>query len=352
MKKRSTAATVGMDLGDQWSQLCSLDSSGDILEERRVRTRAESFEELFAAQSCVRIAMEAGTHSPWISRLLEAQGHQVLVANPRKLRLIYQSRRKDDRVDAQYLARLAHADPQLLHPLRHRSAQAQEDLLLIRARAALVQARSDLILACRGWVKATGERLPACSTARFALQASQHLEGSVLSILQPVLDLITQLSQHIRGYDRSIEELADGRHGCTQLLRNVQGVGTLSALTFVLTLEDPGRFTKSRDVGAYLGLVPGRHDSGQRQRSLGITRQGDAYLRKLLTQCAHYILGPFGKDCGLRRFGQRLAARGGPAAKKRAIVAVARKLACLLHHLWRSGEIYDPWRSVPQAERP
>jgi transposase len=336
-----------MDIGDRWTQLCIVDSLGAITQETRVRTRPQVLEEFFASFATLRIALEVGNHSPWISRLLEAQGHEVLVANPRKLRLIYQNPRKDDRIDAQYLAKLARTEPSLLHPMRHRSQETQLDLLVIRARASLVEVRGELTSACRGWVKATGQRIPACSTPRFAQRVTEALEGDLLARLQPVIEMIAALSKQIRVYDREIERLADERYAQTELLRNVQGVGVLSALTYVLTLEDPQRFSKSREVGAYLGLVAGRRDSGQSHRELGITKQGDSYLRKLLTQCAHYILGPFGRDCALRRFGQRLEARGGPAAKKRAVVAVARKLACLLHHLWRSGEVYDPMRGVP-----
>ena len=126
------------------------------------------------------------------------------------------------------------------------------------------------------------------------------------------------------------------------LLKQVKGVGTLIALTFLLTLEDPHRFGKSRDVGGYLGLQPGRRNSGKSEPQLHISKEGDPYLRTLLVQGAQHILGPFGVDCDLRRWGLKLAERGGKSGKKRAIVATARKLAVLLHHLWVSAEVYEP----------
>jgi len=126
------------------------------------------------------------------------------------------------------------------------------------------------------------------------------------------------------------------------LLKQVKGVGTQIALTYLLTIEDPHRFAKSRDVGCFLGLRPGRRDSGESQPQMHISKEGDPYLRTMLVQGAHYILGPFGADSDLRRWGLKLAARGGKNAKKRAVVAVARKLAVLLHRLWVTGEVYEP----------
>jgi transposase len=160
--------------------------------------------------------------------------------------------------------------------------------------------------------------------------------------LLPLVQLAEGLSACIQGYDRRIEELASEKYGPTKLLRQVKGVGPITALAYVLTLEKPERFPKSRDVGPYLGLVPKQEDSGESQPQLGISKAGDRMLRKLLVGSAQYILGPFGPDTDLRRYGLRLCERGGKNAKKRAAVAVARKLAVLLHRLWVSGEVYEP----------
>jgi transposase len=165
-----------------------------------------------------------------------------------------------------------------------------------------------------------------------------------LPALGSILETIGSLTQRIRDYERQLEAISKERYPETHLLRQVEGVGPLTALTFVLTLEDPYRFGKSRSVGAYsLGLVPAQDQSGDRDpREKRISKEGDQMLRKLLVGNAHYILGPFGSDSELRRHGQKIASRGGKNSKKRAVVAVARKLAVLLHHLWVSGEVYDP----------
>lgn len=353
MTKRSTdgfTRVAGLDLGDRTSQLCVLAAAtGEILEESRCATTEAALRQRFEGVARLRIALEVGGHSPWVSRLLRRLGHQVFAANPRKLRLIYENRSKDDRVDAEYLARVARLDPRLLAPVEHRSAEAQADLAVVRSRAALVRARSALVNHCRGVVKSVGARLPAASAEAFSHRAAEHVPETLRPALEPVLEEIGRLTQTIRQLDTCIERLAERRYPETRLLRQVHGVGPLTALTFVLTLEDPQRFRRSRSVGAFLGLVPARADSGQSRPELRTTKQGDRYLRSLLVQAAHYILGPFGQDCDLRRFGERLVARGGRAAKKRAVVAVARKLAVLLHHLWVTAEVYDPDHSLHDA---
>jgi len=168
--------------------------------------------------------------------------------------------------------------------------------------------------------------------------------------LQPMIDVIESLTEQIHQYDRQIEKLAATRYPQTQHLQQITGVGALTALAFILVLADSSRFRKSRDVGAYLGLVPRQADSGSRVSQLGITKAGDALMRRLLVNSAHYILGAFGPDCDLRRYGERLMQRGGKNAKKRAVIAVARKLAVLLHHLWSTGEAYDALRNSKTGE--
>ena len=354
MKKVSTAAanesrnisrqqlTIGLDLGDCNSWYCMLDEAGQIQLEQRVRTSAKGLQDVFGAMPRSRIALETGTHSPWISRLLGELGHEVIVANARKVRLIGESRKKDDRLDAQTLARLARIDPKLLSPVKHRSRQAQADLTVIRARAGLVRVRTALVNTVRGLAKSYGERLRGCNVRNMDPEKAEGLSPELQRALGPLLACIESVSERIREYNERIEALAQESYPQVTLLKQVKGVGTLIALTFLLTLEDPHRFGKSRDVGGYLGLQPGRRNSGQREPQMHISKEGDPYLRTLLVQGAQHILGPFGVDCDLRRWGLRLAARGGKSAKKRAIVAAARKLAVLLHHLWVSGEVYEP----------
>ena len=334
--------TIGLDLGDRNSWYCVLGEAGQVQVEQRVRTTAKALGEVFGAMPRSRIALETGTHSPWISRLLSECGHEVIVANARKVRLIGESRKKDDRLDAQTLARLARIDPELLCPVKHRSAQAQADLTLIRARAGLVRARTSLVNTARSLTKSYGERLRGCNVRNMNPEKAEALSPELQSALEPLLAEIESVSERIAEYNDRIAALAESNYPQVKLLKQIKGVGTLIALTFLLTLEDPHRFRKSRDVGCYLGLQPGRRNSGQSEPQMHISKEGDPYLRTLLVQGAQHILGPFGIDCDLRRWGLKLAERGGRNAKKRAIVATARKLAVLLHHLWVSGEVYEP----------
>lgn len=340
--------TIGLDVGDRWSEVCVLDADGTVRTTRRVRTTGAALAQWFGAQPGSRVVLEVGTHSPWVSRLLTSLGHEVLVANAYQLRLIYASPRKNDRVDAETLARLGRFDPALLRPIHHRGAQAQADLAQLRARDCLVRARAQLINHVRGAVKSVGQRLPPSSAPAFARTAAQHVPAELAAALEPVLTLVATLTQQIRTIEHTLDGVA-ARYPETQQLRQVGGVGPLIALCYVLTLEDPHRFSRSRAVGAYLGLCPRQRDSGAAHPQLRITKCGDPMLRRLLVNGAHYILGPFGPDCDLRRWGLGLAARGGTNAKKRAVVAVARKLATLLHRLWVSGGRYEPLRHAIAA---
>jgi transposase len=342
--------TAGIDVGDRYSYLCLLDTeTGEVIEEGRIATSKEAFELRFAGRRPMRVAIETGTHSPWISRLLEECGHEVLVANARKLRLIYAEGKKTDRLDAENLARLARLDPRLLSPVRHRGRESQVHLALVRSREALVGARTKLVNHVRGTVKAFGERLPKCSARSFHVKAAERIPDELKPALEPVLATIASLTARIGDYDRRLEALARELYPETELLRRVRGVGALTALAFVLTLEDPARFEDSRAVGAYLGLVPKKDQSGESDPQRRISRRGDELLRKLLVGCAHYILGPFGQDSDLRRHGEKMAERGGKNAKKRAVVAVARKLSVLLHRLWMTGEAYEPLHNANRA---
>jgi transposase len=337
--------TIGMDLGDRFTYYCVLDEAGEVMVEQNLPTTKQGMQQVFSRIPRSRVALETGVHSPWVSRQLTQLGHEVIVAHARNVRLIGESKRKDDRLDARMLARLARLDPDLLSPVQHRSAEAQAHLTVIRARAALVGARTALVNAARGLAKSYGERLRKCGTQQVGQDLAAGLSAELKAALQPLLAEVESLSQRIAEYDRRIEQIAKEVHPEVALLKQVKGVGTLIALTYVLTLDDPRRFRRSRDAGCFLGLRPGRRNSGNSEPQLHISKEGDRYLRTLLVQGAHYILGPFGQDSDLRRWGLKLAERGGKNAKKRAVVAVARKLAVLLHKLWVSGEVYEPLRN-------
>jgi transposase len=344
--------TVGLDLGDRNSWYCVLDETGRIVMEQKVSTTPKALQVALGGMPSSRIALETGTHSPWVSRLLSKLGHEVIVAHARNVRLIGESRRKDDRLDAQTLARLARIDPELLSPVKHRSAKAQADLTVIRARAGLVRARTALVNTARGLAKSYGERLRGCNVRNMNPEKAEGLSPELQAALQPLLAALESLSERIAEYNERIEKLAQESYPQVAVLKQVKGVGTLIGLTFLLTLEDPHRFRKSRDVGCYLGLQPGRRNSGQSEPQMHISKEGDPYLRTLLVQGAQHILGPFGVDCDLRRWGLKLAERGGKSGKKRAIIATARKLAVLLHHLWVSGEVYEPLHNNNHSAMP
>src|ERR1700732_1524100 len=337
--------TVGLDLGDRSSWYCGLEEAGEVVLEQKVATTAKAMSEVFGAMPRSRIALETGTHSPWVSRMLSELGHEVIGAQARNVRLIGESRRKDDRLDARTLARLARIDPQLLAPVQHRSAQAQSHLMVIRARAGLVRARTSCSNTARGLTKSYGERLRGCSPRNLNAEKAKSLSPELQAALEPLLGAIESLSERIYEYNQQIGKIAKESYPQVARLEQVKGVGTLIALTYMLTLEDAQRFRKSRDVGCYVGLQPGRRNSGQSEPQMHISKEGDPYLRTLLVQGAHTIFCPFGADSDLRRWGLKLAERGGKNGKKRAVIATARKLAVLLHRLWVSGEAYEPLRN-------
>ena len=352
-KRAKQSVTIGMDLGDKTSRYCLLSEEGEILREGQVTTTKAGMTGTFGRIGQARIAIEVGTHSPWVSRLLRSFGHELIVANPRQVKLITESSRKDDRLDAQTLARLARIDPQLLRPIQHRTEKAQMALTVIRVRAALIAVRTSLVNTARGLAKTLGERLPKCDADQMGVLQAASLPAKLQQVLEPLLKEVESITEKIKDSDREIEQIARKDYPETALLQQVGGVGSLIALTFVLTVDDKDRFQKSRDIGCYVGLRPRRSDSGQRQPQLRITKEGDPYLRTMLVQGAHYIISRRGPDTDLKRWGLHLAERGGKRGKKKAVVAVARKLGILLHRLWVTAEVYEPLRNHPlrQAEK-
>lgn len=339
-----------MDVSDRYSHLCVLGLDGEVEEESRVPTTPQAFKRRFGDMVRVRVALEVGTHSPWIGRLLEELGHEVILANPRRVRSIYQSNDKSDRVDAEMLARLARVDPKLLYPVQIRSEERQAGLVVIRSRRTLVETRTKLVNHVRGVCKSLGVRLPKCTAASFHRRVVSFIPEQVLPSLEPVLHQLEGLEGSIRDCDRRIEAMSREVDG-VDVVTSITGVGDLTAVAYVLTLGDPSRFRRSREVGSYLGLRPRRDQSGEVDKQLRVTRAGDVYLRSLLVGCAQYILGPFGPDTALRRWGLSISQRGGRGAKKRAVVAVARKLSVIMHRLWVTGETYRPFpEGKPEEE--
>jgi transposase len=337
---KQVGETIGIDLGDKVSRYCIVDHSGDVVEEGSFRNQASSIEKHFGGEPR-RIALEAGAQSAWIGRELNRLGHEVMVANPRELQWITSSDTKNDPVDARKLALLARADVRLLAPVEHRSAEQQTELAVIRARDAILRARTLLINSARSIAKGFGLRLPKSITNTFGERAIDALPEFLRTALTGLLQQIDAISRTITGYDQTIDQLG-GKHPELARLESIPGVGRLTAMTFVLTLGRAERFAHSRDVAGFLGLRPKQRQSGARDPQLGISKSGDPYMRKLLVQCAHHILGHYGKDSALRRWGLAKS-EGGKKATLRAIIAVARKLSVLLHRLWASGEFYKPF---------
>jgi transposase len=350
--------TVGLDLGDRTSRYCILDEAGEKASEDKLPTTKPGLSSVFGKMPACRIALEVGTHSPWVSRHLATMGHEVIVANAHKVKLITQSVKKNDRMDAERLARLARVDPKLLSPIQHRGPEAQADLAVIRARATLVDVRTELINSARGLAKPMGERLKKCDADYVKASLADGMGEAVEAVIRPMLKSVEAISKQIGAYDRRIEEIAK-RYPEMKLLTQVYGVGTLIALTYILTIEDAQRFEHSRDVGPYLGLTRKQRDSGDSEPELGISKTGDKLLRRLLVQGAHCILRQGAPDSDLKAWGMaRLqngskpgsGKKGSKRAKKKTIVAIARKLAVLLHHLWVTGEVYDAQYNRKAAE--
>jgi transposase len=341
------ATTIGLDLGDRWTHGCVLDAGARVEERFRFATTRQGLAEAFAERRPCRVVLEVGTHSPWMSRDLEAMGHEVIVANARELPAISRSTRKNDDSDAEQLARLGRSDPKLLRPIRHRGASVQRDRALLAVRRQLVAARTALSLQAHGLAKAMGEPLPRCrpeGLVRRVRPLQDRFPG-----LAELLDVVEVLDGRIRALDREVERLGRERYAETALLSQVAGVGPVTALTYVLTLEDPAHFPTSRRVGSYLGMRPKQRDSGEHKSQLSISKEGDRELRMLLVQCAQWILAR-GPDSDLKRAGLRRIARGGAAARKKAVVAVARKLAVVLHHLWLTASAYEPLHHEAKAK--
>ena len=344
-KNTAPPLTAGIDLGDKQSTICVLDAGGKTVLEDVVKTSRRGFERFFAKRERMRVAIETGTHTPWIHDLLVHKGHEVIVANARQLQLISKSDRKNDRNDARLLAKLARLDPELLCPVQVRDPKIREDLAQVRARDGLVRARANLINTVRGLVKSAGGRIPSGSAERFHLVAPEHVPDGLGPSVDQILTLIESMTTSVAVFDEQLARLARTRYPVTTHLSEVYGVGTLTALAFVLTVADPNRFKKSRSVGAYFGLVPRQQASSSLDPELRITKAGDALVRRLLVQSAQCNLRKRAADSDLRRHGLAIAARGGKKAKKRAVVAVARKIAVLLHRLWVTGEVYEPLRN-------
>jgi len=342
--------TIGLDLGTKNTQCAIYASDGKRIEERKVTTNHRQVTALLDRHPGARVVMEASTASRWINNLARKLEHEVIIANPRSIPIITASVKKCDRNDARLLAELGQIRPDLLSPVLLRDDRYQEVRTLLFARMQLVKQRAALVTFVRSEVRVLGDSLPSCGTKVFASKCRALIPDSLRVALDPIFDTIQSATDGIKVYDKSIDDLGERDFPEAGVLRQVHGVGPLISLAFVATIGDPSRFRKSRTIGAYLGLVPRKAQSGKSDPALSITKCGDGYMRSLLVSAATRVLGPHGVDCDLRRFGERIAGQGGKKAKARARIAVARKLGVVLHSLLRSGEVYEPLRSNPEAD--
>lgn len=348
MKTKQYRTIIGVDLGDKKHHVCITDKDGNILCEKTVANNKDRLAKFAHEHRGALFALEVGTHSPWISRLIESSGCTCVVANARKLRAIYQNDRKCDEYDARMLAKLARVDPELLSPIQHGSEARQLHRLSITLRDSLVRQRVNIISTIRFSLKSLGVRISGCSTPYFAGRCREELEGMpLLETLEAPLGAIEGLNSQIKALDKQIAKTAAEHYPETKLLEQIGGVGPITSLSFVLAVGQPERFEDPRNVGAYFGLVPRRDQSGQSDKQLPISKAGNREMRRLLVQCAQYIMGSFGPDCDLRSYGLNLAAKGGRSAKRKAVIAVARKLAVLMLMLWKTEQPYEPCRNAP-----
>jgi transposase len=349
-RKQARTMTLGIDLGDRASTVLGLDAAtGELLGPARIATTPEGMEAFLEGLPRMRVVIETGTHANWVARLAERLGHEVVVAQSRKVALISGNERKSDETDARLLAEIGATRPSLLYPVKLRSERAQAQLAVLRAREAVVETRTRLVSCARGLAKSQGHRLPSSSAESFHRKAWDEIPAELEAALRPLLIVAARLTRTIRRYDREVARMCREERREAGRLAEVHGVGELTALAFVLAVDDPKRFASSRLAGAYFGLVPRKDQSGDTDKQLRITKCGDSMVRRLLVQCAHVILSERGKDSALRRRGLAMTERGGKNAKRRAVVAVARKLAVLLHALWTSGETYEPLRGCRDA---
>lgn len=345
----TTLNTIGLDLGDKRHEICVINAAGSIAHRASILNKRNALTELAEAYPESTVIMEAGTHSPWVSRHLKKHGLKVLVANPRKLRAIYDSDNKSDERDAEMLARIGRFDPKMLYPISHNSEECQRAFAKLKCRQALVSNRTSLVNTTRGLLKSQGVGLPpGWSTDSFPKKAREHLAEKDLTMVTYLLDTIESISKQISCLDKEVLSMIEQEYPAAKRLQEIPGIGPITALAFILVLEHHSRFENARDIGPFLGLTPKRDQSGDVDKQLRISKAGNKMLRCLLVNCAQYTMGNFGPPSAIRSAGERIAHGRGSIAKKKAVVAVARRLAMLMLVLWKNPAI--EYQAFPSAK--
>lgn len=334
--------TIGWDLHQRESQLCVLDASGTVVREQRITTSLARFAAVIPPLLPARVLLEASTESGWVATALEQLGAEVIVANPRYAPMYAtRSRRvKTDKRDARALAEAAHRGTYA--PTHRVSATQRAVRELLTARDAVVRNRTRVILVVRALLRSHGLRLASGTSATLGARvAALDLPPALAPILQPLLTLLPHCSTQIAALDVQLAQYARAEPVIDRL-RTVCGIGPVTALAFVATLDTAQRFTTAGQIAAYCGLVPSERSSGEQQRRGHITKAGNTRLRALLVEAAWTLWrSKTPETAPLRAWTDRVAQRRG---KRIAVVALARRLACLLWALWRDGTVYDPTR--------
>lgn len=343
MKKVSV---IGMDMGDKNHKAVGLSEDGEIVDRAEVPCTPEDVRAYLTRHPGALLAIETGTHCRWVSKLGMELGHEVLVGNARKLRMIWDSSRKNDWRDAEMLAKVARTDRSLLHPVALRDDGDQGLMRLVKSRDLLVKGRTGIVNQIRGFCKSEGVRLPKCSAESF-VRREYEMPSAVSAVVKPLFAVLKELGKKIALYDKMLADTVKKLHKEeAALLEPVAGVGPVTVAAYLAAIGDVATFGSARDAGPYFGLIPRQDQSGQTDKQLRISKEGNEIVRRLLVTAANYIMGPFGKDCDLRRHGMKIAERGGKNAKKRAKVAVARKLAVLMLAILRTKSAYRPLTEV------
>ena len=338
----SKCITIGMDLGNEKHAVCALDESGQILFRKDIDNKPEVLEPFFREHAGATVAMETGLCCRWISALAKACGCEAVVCNARKLSAIWQNQHKNDENDALLLAQLTRADRRLVHPVALRDDEHHEIVQIIELRAVAVAQRTQAVNAVRGLCKACGVFIPGCDASCFHKVAADAIPRETAWKFRPMLRHLKETESLIRRYDKMLVKYAGAHFGEeVELLQTIPGVGTVTACAFVAFVDDMRRFRKARDAGVYFGLTPAQDNSRTQDKPKRITKAGNGIMRSLLVNATNYILRKSSPDTALKRHGMAICARGGKVAKRKAKVAVARKLATVMFAMLRSGKPYE-----------